>query len=190
MGRIGTPRYKNEVGNKYGRLTVREFKGTNKSTSFWLCSCECGNELVTRGNTLRSGQVTTCGKCGFSGKKINPQEPLKRMYRGLVGGAKSRNLINELSFDDFVTLSEQDCYLCGLPPHETRTSLNRRAKYRKFEATLVANGVDRRNNDVGYTKENSVACCSMCNRLKSDFELEHFIEKIGLIYERQKTCKR
>ena len=55
----------NEIGNIYGRLTVlrqatKEEKN-NRSGAFWFCQCECGNTVVVRGFSLRSGNVQSCG---------------------------------------------------------------------------------------------------------------------------------
>lgn len=55
----------NEIGNKYGRLTVieRSEKG-RKGGQSWLCKCECGKEVVVNGYDLRGGRTTSCG-CYF-----------------------------------------------------------------------------------------------------------------------------
>ena len=38
--------------------------------------------------------------------------------------------------------------------------------------------VDRKNNTIGYTLENSVPCCIICNKGKSTFSYEFFISWI------------
>lgn len=51
-----------ETGNKYGKLTVLEFVGTNKDhQSLWKCQCDCGNFKITTGHALRSGNTQSCG---------------------------------------------------------------------------------------------------------------------------------
>lgn len=55
---------KNEVGNKYGKLTVlsRAEKPEGKPKgAYWLCQCECGNQKIIRGADLRAGGVNSCG---------------------------------------------------------------------------------------------------------------------------------
>lgn len=55
-------RVKNEIGNKYGLLTVIERAGSMyNGKAAWLCQCECGKQIRTTGDSLRSGQTTTCG---------------------------------------------------------------------------------------------------------------------------------
>ena len=52
---------KNEVGNKYGRLTVLSYAGAKpRDGAYWLCQCACGKTVVVRGRCLRRGQQS-CG---------------------------------------------------------------------------------------------------------------------------------
>lgn len=57
-----------EAGNRYGKLVVLERVGTKTFPSgqkkpIWLCQCDCGNTTETYAQSLRSGQVKSCG-CG------------------------------------------------------------------------------------------------------------------------------
>lgn len=73
--------------------------------------------------------------------------------------AKKRNMPFELTFDYYVVnLVGMPCHYCG----EIDT---------KF-------WIDRVNNDhnIGYTAQNSVSCCELCNKMKSALEEEVFIE--------------
>lgn len=54
-------RVKNEIGNKYGLLTVIERAGSISGKAAWLCQCECGNQCRVTGDALRRKQSTTCG---------------------------------------------------------------------------------------------------------------------------------
>ena len=54
----------NEIGNKYGKLTVlQRAENTQSKTqgAFWLCECECGNQIITSGKNLRLGHTQSCG---------------------------------------------------------------------------------------------------------------------------------
>lgn len=46
----------------------------------------------------------------------------------------------------------------------------------------INNGIDRVENDKGYTKENSVSCCRFCNFMKKNWTKEFFIEHVKKIY--------
>jgi hypothetical protein len=53
-------------GEKFGRLSVLSRAGTDTPPSgmripTWNCQCDCGTRIVVRGNSLRSGNTTSCG---------------------------------------------------------------------------------------------------------------------------------
>ena len=50
-----------EVGNKYGYLTVIELASNNKEGAYWRCKCLCGNIVTVKGSKLRNGHTTSCG---------------------------------------------------------------------------------------------------------------------------------
>lgn len=53
---------KNEVGKRYGKLTVVQFDHLSKSrNAYWLCKCDCGLTTVVCGSYLHSGHTTSCG---------------------------------------------------------------------------------------------------------------------------------
>ena len=55
-------RFKDETGNKYGRLTVmRKSSEKNKIGALWVCRCDCGKEITVLGIQLRSGNTRSCG---------------------------------------------------------------------------------------------------------------------------------
>lgn len=50
------------IGRRYGRLVVKEDLGRNKYGDHnWLCVCDCGNEKIIMGNSLKRGLTTSCG---------------------------------------------------------------------------------------------------------------------------------
>lgn len=52
---------KNEVGNTFGRLTVKSREPTRNGKAAWLCECLCGRDKVVTGDSLRTGKVKSCG---------------------------------------------------------------------------------------------------------------------------------
>lgn len=61
----------NEVGNKYGLLTVNKLVGSNtEGRSIWECSCECGSTINVLGKLLRNGDVQSCGCTKSFGEKL------------------------------------------------------------------------------------------------------------------------
>lgn len=53
------------AGNVYGRITVlcRAYskRPEDAKQTMWLCRCECGNEKIINGRSLRSGATRSCG---------------------------------------------------------------------------------------------------------------------------------
>ena len=51
----------NLTGKVFGRLTVlQRAESVNKRTK-WLCSCDCGNEIIVEAYNLKSGHTQSCG---------------------------------------------------------------------------------------------------------------------------------
>lgn len=50
------------VGQRFGRLVVVAFAGSDQQSHVcWLCRCDCGEQKVVRGGSLRSGSTSSCG---------------------------------------------------------------------------------------------------------------------------------
>lgn len=50
------------TGQRFGRLTVVKRSGsTPQKLALWLCKCDCGNEKIIDGHTLRRGGSKSCG---------------------------------------------------------------------------------------------------------------------------------
>lgn len=90
-------------------------------------------------------------------------------YRLYKSRHKTRGFNGEvISLENYRKIIAQPCKYCG-ENEELR-------------------GIDRVNNDKGYTKKNSVACCKKCNYLKKDYSDEEFLEHIKKIYK-FKNCE-
>lgn len=52
----------NEIGKKYGKLTVISFSHQDKYYyNHYLCECECGNKKIISIHNLRGGKSKSCG---------------------------------------------------------------------------------------------------------------------------------
>lgn len=49
------------VGERFGKLSVIRMAGRKNGEYYWLCMCDCGNDMISRGTHLRSGHTTSCG---------------------------------------------------------------------------------------------------------------------------------
>ena len=86
----------------------------------------------------------------------------KGIYLQYKSGAAYRSVPFTLTFDEFVKLIELPCYYCGQPPSNT-------FRPGRFEDEIsIYQGIDRENNEQGYTRSNSVPCCITCNNMKKN----------------------
>ena len=51
----------NLLGRIYGKLTVMKLDHKQNGNNYWLCRCDCGNEIVVSGAFLRKGITKSCG---------------------------------------------------------------------------------------------------------------------------------
>ena len=49
------------IGKRFGRLIVLERVENIGDQAAWKCLCDCGNELISRGSSLRRGDTVSCG---------------------------------------------------------------------------------------------------------------------------------
>lgn len=82
--------------------------------------------------------------------------------------ADQRGLCWELTDQDFDRITASPCYYCGIPPSTTHGGGG-------FNGTFIYNGIDRKDNSLGYTRDNTVAACFDCNSSKSKKTYADFI---------------
>ena len=190
------PRFKDRVGDKYGRLTVISHSGKDhRNKHLWLCLCECGNEKVVVSDNLSSGKSNSCGclKSEFLARKGNQYglyedrevALLKVQYSHLKRRNNLKGFSDVISFDEFCTISKSPCKYCGLEhSKEIEDRLNESKKQKRLsDHVLMCNGIDRVDSLKGYTKENSVPCCKYCNTDKNTMTDEEFYLWVRRVYE-------
>ena len=113
------------TGQKFGKLTViKRVEDDSEAHIKWLCECECGNFITTRGTSLRSGITKSCG-C-LVGDKIRELNKLKKKYNkydlsGDYGIGYSSNTNEPFYFDledydkikNYYWYSNHDGYMCS-----------------------------------------------------------------------------
>jgi hypothetical protein len=165
----------NLIGQIFGRLTVLSRVDDSKFGSLiWNCMCSCGKNTVKDSHSLRSGRCKSCGclREGFLDKALSSKNNLYLVYKK---SAKKRGFSFSLSFEEIMALTQQNCYYCGSPPNKYFKAPSAR------EGTYY-NGVDRIDNDQGYERNNSITCCTDCNKAKSSLNKEEFLNWIKKCY--------
>lgn len=49
------------TGQKFNRLTAIKYMHKKNKKHYWLCKCECGNEIIVRSDMLKNGHTQSCG---------------------------------------------------------------------------------------------------------------------------------
>lgn len=93
------------TGEKFGKLTVKNYVDTRHGHTYWLCKCECGNEKEISSQSLKNKLTISCGcyqkvaclthglwgKPGY--KKLRHQDPFIKL-RDSVGNSV-RDALND-----------------------------------------------------------------------------------------------
>ena len=173
------------TGKQFNRLTVIGYShhytqpsGTKRA--LWDVVCTCGKKFKILACNLTSGNTISCGcymnelrKKGMVKRTVDSD--VKSLMTVYKHGAKNRNKEFDLTFEIFKDLVTKNCHYCGDPPQEKFTRAGKTKK-------IKLNGIDRLDNKKGYTIDNSVPCCTVCNRMKLNSSVDDFFNKIKRIH--------
>jgi hypothetical protein len=84
------------------------------------------------------------------------------------------------SFEDFIKLVSSLCHYCGCGPDSITSSCKTKHGVGAFKHL----GLDRVDNDKGYTLDNVVPCCFQCNNAKWSYKLDVFEKWIISVYNK------
>lgn len=90
------------------------------------------------------------------------------VYLSYMRGAKRRNKDWDIAEQDFINMTQAACYYCGIPPSNKHST-------KGMNGEFVYNGIDRVDNSKGYSINNCVPCCKMCNRAKVTYSESEFL---------------
>lgn len=185
-GCIASPNLK---GLKFGKLTVIE-----RFDKKWKCVCDCGNIIFTSAYLLNKKQTTSCG-C-FRKLRVKEANSYSLKEECVLSSAREVFLqyklskkYKDLSFKDFFKKSQMACFYCGKFGYNTYNVFISRAKnikkyaseFSKKNGDFIYNGLDRIDNCIGYTENNTVPCCRICNFFKSDRKITDFLNNLNCL---------
>ena len=165
---------KDWTGYRFGRLTVIQKAADRNGMYHWLCKCDCGIEKEICIYHLKNGNTKSCG-CLH--KEIVRKKPYEALYNHFIrNNSLIRRIECNLTFEQFVEFTGvTNCYYCGEKIEWSKYNLHN---------GFWAFNLDRRNNNIGYVKENCVVCCGDCNYMKRTKTHGEFLEKIKRIYNK------
>lgn len=159
-------RIKDYTGFKRNSLIAISYSHIYKNQTFWIFKCDCGIMKAIRPNKVfkKTNPTKTCG-CWRTGNNA-----LKKLIRSYKKGARIRGLEWNLSEDDFLKITSEICFYCKSIPEK---------KIKSTYDEFTYNGIDRKNNKIGYILENCLPCCTLCNKAKRDLDYDLFISWIN-----------
>lgn len=92
------------------------------------------------------------------------------------GRMHRRNLEFSLTIDEFLYLTQQNCFYCGALPASIYKGYH--GRYLPF----IYNTIDRKDYKLGYILDNCVSACLACNIMKHKLNVEEFFLKVKQIY--------
>lgn len=173
--------YKSLIGSTYSYITIidfeRRFDGYNDLRFKVKCICE--KEFYPLVDNVLNGKTTSCGcnryeKVSAAITLPNNQSLINKIYTGYIRHAEEKLLEFKLTKEDISNFIFKNCYYCGSPPLNT----DRTKCKNKILKLNVYNGIDRKNNDIGYNLFNCVTCCHICNFAKQSLKIDEFYKWI------------
>lgn len=159
------------TGRRFNKLVAIKNLGTlpvagerQKKRTHYLWRCDCGTEKALSLKRVRSGNIKSCG-C------------LLGAYQGIMSIAYGiySNVYNNgtLTFEEWLTLSQQNCFYCNRPPSNNRKGKGKEALF------FLYNGVDRINSDnEAHNSGECVPCCWPCNERKRNTAFVDYLDFI------------
>jgi hypothetical protein len=91
----------------------------------------------------------------------NKKNNISYHYSNYQRTANYKNVAFELTEDEFNNIVKDECNYCG-----------------EFSDGKKFNGIDRKDQMIGYILNNCVACCEMCNYMKKSLNEDIFLERV------------
>ena len=143
------------TGQRFGKLAVvKRVKSSHDGKTKWECVCDCGVVKSFLGKNMRNGSTSSCG-C-YNSERLRLQfrkKPYESLYNTLLRASKNRHTV-ELTYEEFLEFTKiEKCHYCGSEVQWSEYNKSFGSRY----------NLDRKDNNVGYVKENLVVCCLRCN---------------------------
>lgn len=171
---------KSLVGKQFGLWTIDKFiEQDAKGNYVYEMTCKNCSIKKIRSRVGWSGY----NKCNNCFGKPKGETGLKKLYSCRTREALRANRVFNLSLEEFRAITKSTCHYCGKPPEQVFKIIEKDEAWSHY----VYNGVDRKDNSKGYTLENCVPCCWICNRAKGGYSYEFFMDYLNRITNFRRT---
>jgi hypothetical protein len=176
-------KYKDLIGVKFNKLVVTDLPGvfitenTNKQVPAVEVKCDCGKIKITYLYGVKNGHIPSCGCVNKNWHVDKTKGSCNDLLNRYKYSAKKRGKEFKLSYRQFRGITSQNCHYCGSKPLQIRHPKNCQSPY-------IHNGIDRKDSDRGYTMDNCLPCCGICNRAKSNMSYSDFLSYLDLIVDK------
>ena len=139
-----------------------------KKFKFVVHQCTvCNNDIETRIYEFEK-HSKICKKCSNLKKlekarivgDCNRSRPYECLYKTFLKHAKRKNIDNDISYEQFIEFANDPyCHYCL-----------KQVNFYKYNLTKNGSSynLDRKDNNLSYSKDNCVVCCWKCNNGKSN----------------------
>jgi hypothetical protein len=168
------------TGKTFGRLNVIRKTENYDNNIYYICECSCGKKKSIRASHLTAKKILSCGCYGIDKKRSlymykSGEANFNLVYGRYIQNARKRELEFTLKKEEFREIVTSTCKYCGALPSN---SMN----HTRTNGAFLSNGIDRVNNNIGYTIENCVPCCTICNYAKRKMSKSDFLDWVKRVY--------
>lgn len=147
------------IGKKFGKLTIVRFDHMHitpngKRKRYFLCKCDCGNEKVISYYSLKFGNTTSCGSCGYK-TNLKDKKFGRLTVKEFAGKASDGAALWKCKCDcgneivvrsrSLITGNTKSCGCLSMESRHAQAKYTNRYAYKKLH-TMYWHIVDRRRN--------------------------------------------
>jgi hypothetical protein len=164
---------------KISKLTLIESTNLRSKDGgvIWKCKRSCGKTSYHPIHRVKNRSIRSCG-CLRKTKNIE-KSGLNALYTMYKYNATKRGYCFDLNKKEFRTFIKSNCHYCNAQPR----NMTRKGFF------IEANGIDRKENNIGYNIKNCVTCCTICNQSKNTNSYSEFLDLINKIYKNIKISQ-
>lgn len=157
---------------------------SGQKRAMWEALCDCGKHtLISTSNFTHGGTIS----CGCYHNKLIKQGANTKPYGEATFNSKylaykqraikhKKQISFTLNKEQFRALITAPCHYCGVIGSSTYKSKP------NANGNFPSNGIDRIDSNLGYTIDNCVSACGICNKMKNDLSYDQFMAHIKRVF--------